>query len=62
MAFYKYNDDFSIEKIEHGRRDELRIRWYTYKLISKLSEEKVKEFCTTILVPVNLKKDRDNPF
>ncbi len=57
-----YNDDFSVEKLEIGKRDEFRVRWCTYRVISKLPEEKVKDFCINKLPPMNLEKDKDNLF
>ncbi len=62
MAFYKYNEDFSVEKIRHNSLDEHRVRWWEYRVISKLSEEKVKEFCVNTLVPIHSENFKNNPF
>lgn len=54
--------DFKVECIRHNKKDELKVSWWEYRIISKLSEEKVKELCVKKLVPIDLEKNKKNLF
>lgn len=62
MGFKKFNNDFEVEYIQRGNLDEWRVKWWEYKIISKLSEKEVREFCENYLQPKIAEFNSENPF
>lgn len=62
MGFIKYNDDFRVEYLESGIRDNLGDKIYSYKVVSKLPFNEVREFCMKELqLSYDISK-KPNPF
>lgn len=51
MAFIEYHKGFKVEIISSGKRDIYGDRIYEYKIISKLNDKQVKNYCIKKLKP-----------
>ena len=60
MAFRKVNDDYQVETLINGKKDESGDRFYSYKIISKKSKEEVLHFCQKNLKKSFPKDDKPN--
>lgn len=60
MAFRFINNDFQVETLTNGSRDELGDRIYSYKIISKEAKERVLEFCKNHLKDSFSKDEKPN--
>ena len=55
-------DGFEVETLESGQREDYGDRFYSYKIISALPEQEVRNFCTKNLMPSHLKSEMPNLF
>ena len=62
MSFIKYNDDFIVETLESGVKDNLGDKIYSYKVASKLPFNEVREFCMKELQLSYIITKKPNPF
>jgi hypothetical protein len=62
MSFQELHKGFRFKIIESNKRDKFGDRVYSYKVMSKKSENEVKKYCMTKLKPCYEKKDMPNLF
>ena len=62
MSFIKYSDNFKVETLENGIIDEFGDKIYSYKIVSKLTFNEVRDFCMKELQISHHIDKKPNPF